>query len=981
MNDCTRWLACLGWVAVLGCATAREVGDGGVPMLLLSGVRQLTFEGHRAGEGYFSPDGTKIVFQSEREPGNPFYQIYLLDLESGETRRVSPGVGKTTCAWMHPSGRTVLFASTHLDPKAREKQELEVAARSSAGSRRYAWDFDDEYDLFSINLESGGPRRLTRARGYDAEASYSPDGTRIVFTSNRHAFEDGLSPEDRALFARDPSTMAEIYRMDADGSNVRRLTRTPGYDGGAFFSPDGSRIVWRRFSEDGERAEIYSMDLEGEVVRRLTSLGAMSWAPFFHPSGEYVIFTTNLHGSENFELYLVDAEGRREPVRVTESEGFDGLPAFSPDGIQLAWTRGRTSSGKPQIFTAGWNHDAARARLTVGPPRSRQRAVTDGAQGRRPREAKGGSSISVDDLSRHVEALASEAMQGRRAGSDGGRLATAYVAEAFARWGLDPAGDDGTYFQRFEFTSGVSLDAGNELRVDGPGSFRDYAVGSDWRPLAFSRTGRSGAARVAFVGYGIVAPAMDRFDAYDAYAGLDVAGHWVLALRYLPEHLAPERRQHLNRYASLRYKAMVARDRGAIGLILVSGPDAKVKDPLVPLRLDASVGATSLLSISVTDTLAAELLAPSGHTLGALQSDLDGGEPQPGFVIPNLTFDANVALVQEKREARNVLARLRASSFGQAPPLVIGAHVDHLGRGTGGASLARESERGQVHTGADDNASGVAAVLEIAESLAAAVREERIALARDVIFATWSGEEIGLLGSAAFARGFAEGDHGTARAVAAYINLDMIGRLRDRMLLYGVGSSSIWPSAIERSNAPIGLPIVAREDSALPTDATSFHLKGIPTLTMFTGVHPEYHTPRDRPETLSYAGLVRITRFVEALGRVVAENHEVPDFLASAEPQRLGERAGLRATLGTIPSYSEGDVSGLPISGVTRGGPAESAGLRGGDRVVEVAGGRIENIYDYTYAIDALVVGEPVGIVVSRDGERLSFEITPASRE
>ncbi len=921
------------------------------------------------------------MFQSEREPGNPFYQIYLLDLETGETRRISPGVGKTTCAWIHPSGRTVLFASTHLDPKAREKQELEVAARSAAGSRRYAWDFDDEYDLFSVDLESGAPQRLTRARGYDAEASYSPDGTRIVFTSNRHAFGDDLSPEDRALFARDPSTMAEIYRMDADGSNLRRLTHVPGYDGGAFFSPDGSRIVWRRFSEDGERAEIYSMDLEGEVVRRLTSLGAMSWAPFFHPSGEYVIFTTNLHGLGNFELYLVDARSRRDPVRVTESEGFDGLPAFSPDGKQLAWTRGGTPSGKPQLFTAEWNHDAARARLAIGPPRSRQRAVTDGAQGRRPREAKGGSSISADDLSRHVEALASEAMQGRRAGSDGGRLATAYVAEAFAGWGLDPAGDDGTYFQRFEFTSGVSLDAGNGLRVDRPGWSRDYAVGRDWRPLAFSRTGRSGAAPVAFAGYGIVAPAIDRFDAYDAYAGLDVAGHWVLVLRTLPEHVASERRQHLNRYASLRYKAMVARDRGAIGLILASGPGAKVKDPLVPLRLDASVGAISLLSISVTDSLAADLLAPSGHTLGALQSGLDGGEPQPGFVIPNLTLDADVALVQEKREARNVLARLRASGRGQAPPLVIGAHVDHLGRGTGGASLARENERGQVHYGADDNASGVAAVLEIAESLAAAAREERIALARDVIFATWSGEEVGLLGSAAFTRGFTEPGHGTARAIAAYINLDMIGRLRDRMVLYGVGSSSIWPSAIERANAPIGLPIVARGDSTLPTDATSFHLKGIPTLTMFTGVHPEYHTPRDRPETLSYAGLVRITQFVEAVGRVVAENQEAPDFLVSAEPQRLGERAGLRATLGTIPSYSEGDVLGLPISGVTHGGPAESAGLRGGDLVVEVAGGKIENIYDYTYAIDALAVGEPVEIVVLRDGERLSFDITPASRE
>ncbi|MEE8475564.1 MAG: M28 family peptidase [Myxococcota bacterium] len=554
-------------------------------------------------------------------------------------------------------------------------------------------------------------------------------------------------------------------------------------------------------------------------------------------------------------------------------------------------------------------------------------------------EGQSGSSVSADDLRRHVETLASETMQGRRAGTPGERLATDYVAQAFAVLGLEPAGEHGSYFQSFEFASGVSLDAGNRLRVNGPESFRDYAVDRDWRPLAFSRTGRSGAAPVVFAGYGIVAPATDGLGAHDAYTGLDVEGHWVLVLRFVPKHVDAETRQHLNRYASLRYKAKVARDRGAVGLILVSGPEAKVKDALVPLRLDASVGAISLLSISITDAVAAELLAPSGRILAALQSGLDSGEPQPGFTVPNLTLDVDVDLVQEKREARNVLARLRAPGGENAPPLVIGAHVDHLGRGRGGASLARGGEKGQVHPGADDNASGVAAVLEIAESLATSVREGRIVLARDVIFAVWSGEEVGLLGSAAFTRGFAEQSHGTARAAAAYINLDMIGRLRDRMVLYGVGSSSTWRSVIERSNAPIGLPIVLREDSYLPTDATSFHVKGIPTLTMFTGVHSEYHTPRDRPGTLNYAGLVRITRFVEAVARVVAASPAVPDFVVADAPQRLGERAGLRAALGTIPSYTEGEVLGLPISGVTRGGPAEGAGLRGG-RPCRGAGGR-----------------------------------------
>ena len=276
---------------------------------LLTNIRQVTFAGRRAGEGYFSQDGSQLIFQSERDTDNPFFQIYLMDLTTGDTQRVSPGYGKTTCAWIHPSRRKVLFASSHLDPQARDKQKQELELRATGKERRYAWDYDEYFDIFETDLQGQQLKNLTNTRGYDAEASWSPDGKLIVFSSNRHAYTEALSEEAAELFARDPGALLDLYVMNADGTNVRRLTDTLGTDGGAFFSPDGTRIVWRRFTPDGATAEIFTMQIDGSDQRQLTSLGAMSWAPYFHPSGDYVIFATNTHGFANFELYLVDSQG------------------------------------------------------------------------------------------------------------------------------------------------------------------------------------------------------------------------------------------------------------------------------------------------------------------------------------------------------------------------------------------------------------------------------------------------------------------------------------------------------------------------------------------------------------------------------------------------------------------------------------------------------------------------------------------------
>jgi len=337
----------------------------------LTRIRRLTVEGRRAGEGYWSKDGRKLVFQSEREPGNPFYQIYLMDLGTGDVTRVSPGIGKTTCSFINPETGDILFASTHHDPRSKQLQDEELKFRASGQERRYSWDYDPEMELYVKNMKTGTYRRLTNKRGYDAEASYSPDGQWIVFSSTRDAYERQLSPAEQKQLETDPSYFGEIYimRADADGNGARRLTHTPGYDGGPFFSPDGKRIIWRRFDTTGVIADVRTMNLDGTDDRQLTDFKAMSWAPYIHPSGKYVIFASNKLGFDNFELFLVDIDGKKEPVRVTYSDGFDGLPVPSPDGTQLAWTSNRAGGREGQIYLAQWNHQKALDALAAAGPR------------------------------------------------------------------------------------------------------------------------------------------------------------------------------------------------------------------------------------------------------------------------------------------------------------------------------------------------------------------------------------------------------------------------------------------------------------------------------------------------------------------------------------------------------------------------------------------------------------------------------------
>ena len=597
--------------------------------------RQLILAGRRSGEGYFSKDGSKLVFQAERDASNPFFQIYSLDLTNGEMARISPGIGKTTCSFYHPDGETILFASTHHDPQALEKQKEELELRASGKERRYAWDYDETMDIFTSAEDGSKLTQLTHSKGYDAEGSFSPDGQWIAFCSVRHAFPmSQLSPQNQKRYEMDPSYFGEIYLMRSDGTQLRRLTNHDGYDGGPFFSPDSKRIVWRRFDEDGINADIMTMNLDGGDVRRITHPFGMAWAPYYHPSNEYIIFTSNREGFSNFELYIVDRLGYREPVRISHTDGFDGLPVFSPDGEKLVWTSNRyasqpSSEDKGHLFMADWNHEAARLALRRSPirqkaqPKQNQQArnwrfpasppveveavpgfAADRAQAVEKEEPTLSPLITEEDLKLHVHYLASDELEGRMTGEKGSRLAATYIAKSLKKMGVQPLETLQGYFQPFDFTAGVEVDTQltsfswqTPSIADSENEVNSLALESDFRPLAFSSNGDF-KGELTFAGYGLKVPG-DGEEGYNSYAGLNVSNKVVLVLRYVPEGVSNTRRALMNRYASLRYKALIARELGAKGLLVVSGPNSPNVGNLIPMQSDQSLGNSGILAASV----------------------------------------------------------------------------------------------------------------------------------------------------------------------------------------------------------------------------------------------------------------------------------------------------------------------------------------------------------------------------------------------
>jgi hypothetical protein len=588
----------------------------------------------------------------------------------------------------------------------------------------------------------------------------------------------------------------------------------------------------------------------------------------------------------------------------------------------------------------------------------------------------------------HVEFLASDALEGRDAGSAGERLAAEYLTEELSRIGAQPLPGAADLYMPFEFTAGSS-DGGSSLTVGGEtAADRPFADPTQIRALSFSDDADV-VGPVIFAGYGLVVPESQDLG-YDSYATLDVKDKIVVVLRYFPEDADQQTRAVLARYSALRYKAMAARQRGALALLVVTGPRSPNAGELVPMTFDTAIAGSGIPAASISGVVADAIFAsvtigapgttqPADETggqtvLSDAQKALDVGNPHvAGFDLPGVTLSLKTAVVRERQTASNVLAYLPATTdvnTVEKPWIVIGAHYDHLGRGGKGNSLASQDEVYEIHHGADDNASGTAAVLAIAASLAEQAR------GRHVLLALWSAEEIGLVGSNAFTAA----PPVPLDQIAAYLNFDMVGRMQDnRLIVQATGTSSSWGRLLERANVTAGFNLIVQPDPYQPTDVATFNQASVPSLAFFTGSHEDYHKPSDTADRINFEDLDRVVMMATAVVRSIADASAAPQFAKVDQPESRGTVAGLRVTTGTIPDYAT-DAEGLLLGGVTGGGPAEQAGLTKGDLIVEIASQTIANIYDYTYALELLRVDEPVRVVYLRDGERRDTMLTPAAR-
>ena len=582
----------------------------------------------------------------------------------------------------------------------------------------------------------------------------------------------------------------------------------------------------------------------------------------------------------------------------------------------------------------------------------------------------------------HVQALASPRLDGRMTGSPGERLAADYIVTELKRMGAKALPGASDYRLPFEFTAGTR-DGGSRVRVsiaNAPPASGDVVGGlAEARPpsaraLSFSDNGDVVDVPVVFAGYGIVVPPSQGFG-YDSYTGLDVKDKVVLVLRYFPEDAEPKTKQTLARYSDLRYKAMQARQHGAKAMLVVTGPRSPNAGELVPMTFDTALAGSGIVAVSIKSAEADSMFKGAGTTLEEAQKALDSGNPHAaGFELPGASVTVHADVKREARTGRNLVAYLPATTkltAGTKPWIALGAHYDHLGHGEAGSTLANKDEIGKAHLGADDNASGSAAVIAVAEALSHQPRR------RNVLIAFWSGEELGLIGSSLFAAK----PPVPMDQLAAYINFDMVGRMQDNKLtIQGLGTSPAWAKMIEQANVAAGFDLQLSNDPYQPTDVATFNLAGVPCVTLFTGVHPDYHRPSDTADKINYDDLDRVVDFAASIARRVEDLDVPPQFTKVEQTMQQGGRAGVRVFTGTIPDYST-EAKGLLLSGVIGGGPAEQAGLQKGDVIVEIAGQTIANIYDYTYALDVLKIGQPAKVVYTRQGERRETTLTPAARK
>jgi len=580
---------------------------------------------------------------------------------------------------------------------------------------------------------------------------------------------------------------------------------------------------------------------------------------------------------------------------------------------------------------------------------------------------KGSTGIHSGRIWSHIFTLASEEFEGRGSGTKGNEMAAYYIAERFAEYGLKPIGtsryhdlqapmDGSGYFQPFRVYVGAEAGRANRLEVDVNGKRLTFRAREDFMPDAAATTGTA-KGELVFAGYGI----HSSLAGHEDYAGLDVKGKAVLVLEGTPP--VTEGPNLLRAYQSARAKARMAKEQGAVALIVIQKEDS----PLSPFIGGRSTD-TGIPVVILRRKAAEKLLGACGLSLEELWQN------PKGRPLANAAAIVQTEVIQRYGVTANIIGMVE----GTAPQLkdeyiVIGAHMDHLGWGYQGGSLYT-GKLPAIHYGADDNASGTAGLLELAHYFAANPTK------RSILFMAFSGEEIGLLGSAHYTRNPIV----PLEKTIAMLNMDMIGRLRENQLsVIGVDSSPAWRPLIEELNAEAGFNLATTGGGlSAGSDHASFLAKRIPSLFFFTGMHREYHTPADKPELINAAGAARVVRFVASVAERIAN---APERIAYSEPRATAPRTsarperGARTYVGTIPDYSE-DVKGFRISGVREGSPAQKAGLRSGDVIIRFGNYKVENIYDYMDALNRYKPGDTVSVAVVRDGQEVEVQLTLEAR-
>jgi aminopeptidase YwaD len=597
--------------------------------------------------------------------------------------------------------------------------------------------------------------------------------------------------------------------------------------------------------------------------------------------------------------------------------------------------------------------------------------------GQRPAAQAAG--LSAEHIRRHVEFLASDQLQGRRAGTPAADEAARYIEKAFRSYGLRPASPSG-YLQPFSFVARVELGAQNLFQVQAGASEQSYKISEDFMPLAFSSS-ESATGAVVF------APELQ----YDNYAGVDVKGKLVMILRGSPDGDNPHGRfaQYTQPGLEIQNKTLKAREKGARGVIFVSEEKVFQHDRLSRLHHDLNFLDAGIPAVVISRVLANAILEE--RKAPPVKSEFSGADAverakarTAPLAIEHLTVSFKTEVVRVNGNAANVVGLLEGSDPRMASEyVVIGAHYDHLGLG-GPESLAANPE-GQIHHGADDNASGTSALLDLARVMAGA----RGGVKRSIVFVAFSGEELGLLGSAAYTRN----PPVPLASTVAMLNMDMVGRLRNGALFVGgMGTSPAWKPLVERLNAESnGKPASAEsgsrsrfqlsygQDGFGPSDHQSFYVKDIPVLFFFTNSHDDYHKPSDTADKINAEGIRQVAEFVREIATAVANEPSRIAF-TKVKSESKPTTGGFRVYLGTIPNYSD-QSDGMKLDDVRPGSPAERAGLKAGDLITRLGKTPVKNVYDYTYALGELRAGEEVEIAIRRDGRDMTLKITPEKRQ